>query len=180
MCIRDSYRLITSINLSDDKLLTYKLLTEASQYSSQLVLAHGVESQLAAAINARRTEEAMSIYGAASDLFAAQVIECTSHLRAGTGPYSTTYAARMLGFARDHNLPAILSNAVRMLDRADGPIADVLDSARKLVPLHHKHVERSNSEGYLKNPAEMAWVGDEIARAAGERNGNRLLSLIHI
>ena len=170
------YRLITSINLSEDKLLTYKVLTSASQYSSQLILAHGVESQLAAAINARRTEEAMSIYGAASDLFATQVLDCTSHLRAGVGPYSTTYAARMLGFARDHNLPAVLSNAVRMLDRADGPIADVLDSARKLVPLHHKHVERSNSEAYLKNPAEMAWVGDEIARAAGERNGNRLLA----
>ena len=170
------YRLITSINLSEDKLLTYKVLTSASQYSSQLILAHGVESQLAAAINARRTEEAMSIYGAASDLFATQVLDCTSHLRAGVGPYSTTYAARMLGFARDHNLPVVLSNAVRMLDRADGPIADVLDSARKLVPLHHKHVERSNSEAYLKNPAEMAWVGDEIARAAGERNGNRLLA----
>ena len=170
------YRLITSINLSEDKLLTYKVLTEASQYSSQLILAHGVDSQLSAAINARRTEEAMSIYGAAADLFAGQVIECTSHLRAGTGPLSTTYAARMLGFARDHNLPAILTNAVRMLDRADGPVADVLDSARKLVPLHYKHVERSNSEAYLKNPAEMAWVGDEIARAAGERNGNRLLA----
>jgi error-prone DNA polymerase len=170
------YRLITSINLSDDKLLTYKVLSEASQYSSQLILAHGVDSQLAGAINARRVEEALSIYGAASDLFAGQVIECTSHLRSGTGPLSTTYAARMLGFARDHNLPAILSNAVRMLDRADGPVADVLDSARKLVPLHHKHVERSNSEAYLKNPAEMAWVGDEIARAAGERNGNRLIA----
>lgn len=170
------YRLITSINLSDDKLLTYKTLSEASQYSSQLILAHGVESQLAGAISARRVEEALSIYGAASDLFAGQVIECTSHLRSGTGPLSTTYAARMLGFARDHNLPAILSNAVRMLDRADGPVADILDSARKLVPLHHKHVERSNSEAYLKSPTEMAWVGDEIARAAGERNGNRLIA----
>ena len=170
------YRLITSINLSEDKLLTYKVLSSAAQYSSQLILAHGVDSQLGAAINARRHEEAMSIYGAAADLFAGQVIECTSHLRAGTGPLSTTYAARMLGFARDHNLPAILTNAVRMLDRADGPVADVLDSARKLVPLHYKHVERSNSEAYLKSPAEMAWVGDEIARAAGERNGNRLLA----
>ena len=170
------YRLITSINLSEEKLLTYKILAEASQYSSQLILAHGVNSQLGAAINARRIDEALSIYGASSDLFAKQVIECTSHLRSGTGPLSTTYAARMLGFARDHNLPAILTNAVRMLDRSDGPVADVLDSARKLVPLHHKHVERSNSEAYLKNAAEMAWVADEIARVAGERNGNRLLA----
>ena len=170
------YRLLTSINLSDEKLLTYKVLNEASKYSSQLILAHGVDSQLAVAINARRIDEALSIYRSAADLFAGQVIECTSHLRAGTGPLSTTYAARMLGFARDHSLPAILSNAVRMLDRSDGPVADVLDSARKLVPLHYKHVERSNSEAYLKNSAEMAWVADEIARAAGERNGNRLLA----
>ncbi len=170
------YRLITSINLSDEKLLTYKVLNSAAQYSSQLILAHGVDSQLAAAIGARRGEEAISIHASLSDLFAGQVIECTSHLRAGTGPLSTTHAARMLGFARDNNISAILSNAVRMLDRKDGPVADVLDSARKLVPLHYKHVERSNSEAYLKNPAEMAWVGDEIARAAGERNGNRLLA----
>ena len=170
------YRLLTSINLSDEKLLTYKVLNEASKYSSQLILAHGVDSQLAVAINARRIDEALSIYRSVADLFAGQVIECTSHLRAGTGPLSTTYAARMLGFARDHSLPAILSNAVRMLDRSDGPVADVLDSARKLVPLHYKHVERSNSEAYLKNSAEMAWVADEIARAAGERNGNRLLA----
>ena len=101
------YRLLTSINLSDEKLLTYKVLNEASKYSSQLILAHGVDSQLAVAINARRIDEALSIYRSAADLFAGQVIECTSHLRAGTGPLSTTYAARMLGFARDHSLPAI-------------------------------------------------------------------------
>jgi len=168
------YRLITSINLSDDRMLTYKVLNEAAAYSSRLILAHGAYSQLAAAVNSRHEQEALSIFHANAELFADQVIECTSHLRAGTGPLSTTHAARMLGFARDHNINAVASNAVRMLERTDGPIADVLDSARKLVPLHHKHVERGNSEGYLKSPAEMVRVTDEIARAAGERNGNRL------
>jgi error-prone DNA polymerase len=170
------YRLLTSINFSEEKILTFQTLRESSQYSSRLILMHGAYSQLGATINARRYEEALSILASTSDLFASQVIETTSHLRSGVGLFSTTYAAKMLGFARDHGIPALLTNAVRMRDRKDGPIADVLDAARQLVPLHHKHVERSNSEAYLKNPAEMAWVADEIARSAGERNGNRLLA----
>ena len=81
----------------------------------------------------------------------------------------------MLGFARDHDLSAVITNGVRMLDAADGPIADILDSARKLVPLHPRHVERKNSEAYLKSNDAMHLLADEISRAAGERNGRALL-----
>jgi len=62
-----------------------------------------------------------------------------------------------------------------MLNRTDGPVADVLDAARLLVPLHHSHIERTNSEGYLKSSPQMSAVADEIARRAGERNGRSLL-----
>jgi error-prone DNA polymerase len=131
---------------------------------------------LAQAIASRKYDSALSIYNSTRDLFAEQIIECTSHLVRGDGPLSTPYAARSLGFARDHKLPAVLTNAARMLDRADGPVADVLDASRLLVPLHQSHVERSNSEGYLKNDIEMRFVADEIARMAGERNGNTLFA----
>ena len=171
------YRLITAINRSNNEnLLTYEILKEYSEYSSQLFLMHGHESQLAQAIASRKYDSALSIYNSTRDLFAEQIIECTSHLVRGDGPLSTPYAARALGFARDHKLPAVLTNAARMLDRADGPVADVLDASRLLVPLHQSHVERSNSEGYLKNDTEMRFVADEIARMAGERNGNTLLA----
>ena len=40
------------------------------------------------------------------------------------------------------NVDAVITNAVRMLNRSDGPVADVLDCARKLVPLDRRHVER--------------------------------------
>jgi error-prone DNA polymerase len=171
------YRLITAINRSNNEnLLTYEILKEYSEYSSQLFLMHGHESQLAQAIASRKYDSALSIYNSTRDLFAEQIIECTSHLVRGDGPLSTPYAARSLGFARDHKLPAVLTNAARMLDRADGPVADVLDASRLLVPLHQSHVERSNSEGYLKNDTEMRFVADEIARMAGERNGNTLLA----
>ena len=171
------YRLITAMNRSNNEnLLTYEILKEYSEYSSQLFLMHGHESQLAQAIASRKYDSALSIYNSTRDLFAEQIIECTSHLVRGDGPLSTPYAARALGFARDHKLPAVLTNAARMLDRADGPVADVLDASRLLVPLHQSHVERSNSEGYLKNDTEMRFVADEIARMAGERNGNTLFA----
>ncbi len=175
------YRLLTAINrFNNENLLTYQILEEASEYSSQLILLHGHRSQLAESIGARKYDSANSIYNSMRDLFAEQVIECTSHLIRGDGPLSTPYAAKALGFARDHKIPAILTNSARMLDRADGPVADVLDAARLLVPLHQRHVERHNSEGYLKSEIEMKFVADEISRMAGERDGSALLTTTHL
>ena len=170
------YRLVTEINLNNsESLLTHSLLERFSQYSKNLLILHGPESQLASAIAARKSAEALSIYNATRDLFADQALECVSHLIRGDGPLSTSYAARVLGFARDNRIPAILSNAVRMLDRSDGPVADVLDAARKLVPLSSKSVNRQNSEAYFKDSAEMSYLADEISRLAGERDGKSLL-----
>jgi error-prone DNA polymerase len=171
------YRLVTEINSnSSDGLLTHGLLERFSQYSRNLLILHGPESQLAAAVASRKTPEALSIFSATRDLFADQALECVSHLTRGDGPFSTSHAARMLGFARDNQVPAILSNAVRMLDRSDGPVADVLDAARKLVPLSSKNVNRQNSEAYFKTSSEMAYLADEISRLAGERDGRLLLN----
>ena len=170
------YRLLSSINMTgEENLLTYELLAKFSEYSTNLFLLHGADSQLATAIGSRRYDEALSIYNSTRDLFADQAVECVSHQVRGDGPFSTTLAARMLGFARDHGLPAILTNSARMLDRSDGPVADVLDATRNLVPLHDRHTERNNSEGYFKSSSDMAAIADEISRAAGERNGRNLL-----
>jgi len=170
------YRLVSAINRRNNQnLLTYEILESESEHSSQLFILHGYDSQLAQSIASRRQDAALSIYNASRDLFAEQIIECTSHLAKGDGPLSTPYAAKALAFARDYGLPAVLTNAVRMLHRTDGPVADVLDAARLLVPLHHSHVERTNSEGYLKSSEEMRYVADEISRMAGERDGKNLL-----
>jgi error-prone DNA polymerase len=170
------YRLLSSINMAgEENLLTYELLAKFSEYSTNLLLLHGADSQLATAIGSRRYDEALSIYNSTRELFADQAVECVSHQVRGDGPFSTTLAARMLGFARDHGLPAILTNSARMLDRSDGPVADVLDATRNLVPLHDRHTERNNSEGYFKSSSDMAAIADEISRAAGERNGRNLL-----
>ena len=171
------YRLVSAVNRDggSEKVLTFETLEKFSEYSSQLLALHGADSHLTETIASRREESALSIFNSTRELFAEQALEITSHRAKGDGPFSTTYGAKLLGFARQHDIPTVLSNAVRMLDRNDGPVADVLDSARLLVPLHQRHIERSNSEAYLKNDSEMRLIADEVARAAGELNGRTIL-----
>ena len=68
----------------------------------------------------------------------------------------------MLRFAAENGVPVVLSNAVRYVDALDAPTADVLDAARRLVPLASRHVDRRTAEGYLKSGKEMAEVAEEL------------------
>ena len=99
------------------------------------------------------------------------VVEVVSHHGGADGDpaaLSGVLAARMLGFAREHGLPAVLTNAVRYADRDQAVTADVLDAARRLVALDLRHVDRPNAEGHLKS-------GD--ADGPGRRRGRRLAGL---
>ena len=168
------YQLLTAVNFAGG-LLTHELLQENLQYSKKLLVMHGPDSQIATAIGARQLTQGLSIFNSSKDYFFQQGIEILSHRIRGDGPFSTPFAARMLKFARDNNLPAVITNSVRMLNRSDGPLADVLDSARNLVPLHKRHVERQNSEAYLKDIKQMHQVATEISQAAGELTANQLI-----
>ncbi len=103
-------------------------------------------------------------------------IAVTSHRTSGRHRYATATAAAMLGWARTERLPVVLTNAVRYLQPADARVADVLDSARRLVPLVSRHIDPDNGEAFLKDAGQMAQVAEEIATAAGERDGHRLLA----
>ena len=176
---RSLVRLMTGLQMnSPDRtpVLTSELLEKFSSYTSQLHLLHGPESPVSQALTAHRFDAALTIFNQTRDLFADHAIECVSHLAPGNGPRSTAHAARSLIFARDNDIDAVLTNAVRMCHRDDGPVADVLDCARQLVPLHPRHVERRNAEGYLKSSDEMIALAAEIARAAGERTPRVLLA----
>ena len=100
------------------------------------------------------------------------LVEVVSHRLPGSGPGSSPHAARMLGLAREHGLGAVLSNAVRYADRTDAPTVDVLDAARRLVPLDLRHLDRGNAEGFLKSGKQMADVADEVCRFAGVEGGS--------
>ena len=175
---RSLVRLMTGLHMNIDNrkpILTLELLEKFSNYTSDLHLLHGPESPVSQALAAHRFDAALDIFNQTRDLFADHAIECVSHLVAGSGPRSTAHAARSLIFARDNDIDAVITNAVRMRDRTDGPVADVLDCARQLVPLHPRNVERRNAEAYLKSTDEMVALAAEIARAAGERTPRALL-----
>jgi len=97
--------------------------------------------------------------------------------------YSTAAAARMLRWAREQRLPAVLTNAVRYRRAQDAPVAQVLDASRLLVPITSPRVEPLPSGGgqaYVKSTQEMGQIAAEIAQAAvaggrEEHGGRRLL-----
>ncbi len=175
---RSLCRLMTSLSMTSDTrtpVLTLDFLQRFSRYSTNVYAMHGPESPMSSAIQDHRFDQALSIFNQTRDLFANNAVECVSHLVAGKGSRSTEHAARSLIFARDNDIDAVITNAVRMRDRADGPVADVLDCTRQLVPLHARHIERRNAEGFFKTSNEMISLAAEIARAAGERTPRALL-----
>ena len=169
------YRGVTTNSLDRIPVLTLDILQRFSQYSSKLFLLHGPESPVSQALALHRPDIARDIFNQTRPYFADHAIECVSHLVAGNGPGSTSHAGRSLAFARENDIDAVITNAVRMLNRSDGPVADVLDCARKLVPLDRRHVERRNAEAFLKDSNEMVALAAEIARSAGEGSPRLLL-----
>ncbi|WP_326600768.1 DNA polymerase III subunit alpha [Streptomyces sp. NBC_01803] len=81
-----------------------------------------------------------------------------------SGPLRT--AARTLGLALEQGVEPVLTNAVRYADPGQGPVADVLDAARRLVPIDPRG-PLDNGERWLKDPAAMAGAAARIAEAAG-------------
>ncbi|UVJ37905.1 DNA polymerase III subunit alpha [Arthrobacter sp. CJ23] len=96
--------------------------------------------------------------------------EAVTQLSAPGGPYSTAHAVRMLKLAYEHNVPAVLSNAVRYCAEDGAATADVLESARTLKSLPELSAApmlQPNGQGWLKSAEQMLELGKEIIGAAG-------------
>ncbi len=136
----------------------------------------GPDSEVGRALAVRRPDRARAVldrWRAVLDP-ADLLIEVVHHRGAG----DAARAARMLGFAAELGVPAVLTNAVRYADRGDAPTADILDAARRLVVLDPRHVDRTTAEGALKSGKEMAELADEVATLAGRgaSGGRELLA----
>ncbi|WP_169952902.1 DNA polymerase III subunit alpha [Microbispora sp. H11081] len=83
-------------------------------------------------------------------------------------------AARMIGLAESMGVPVVPTNAVRYLDAADHQVGNVLDAARKLVPLDGRHLDDATAHAYLKDGAEMARVAARICGGDLDRAGRLL------
>ena len=133
----------------------------------------GPASEIGAAVTAQRPDLGRAVLDRWRDLLGSLdvVVELVNHRVGGNGPTSASHAARMAGLATSTGVGVVLSNAVRYADRTDAVTVDVLDAARRLVPLDVRHVDRGNAEGFLKSGKEMAAVAEELCRLAGMGSG---------
>jgi error-prone DNA polymerase len=131
-------------------------------HAGGLIVLLGPASDIGRANAARRPDLAAAALARWRER-AETMIELVDHQTAG----ETFRAARMLRLAREAGVPAVLTNAVRYLDPADGPAAQVLDAARQLVPLGRRHRDRHNARAYLASGAEMARIAARICEVPG-------------
>jgi error-prone DNA polymerase len=176
-------RLVSATHLAGERgqpVCTLDLVAEHVAGNDVLVML-GPGSELGRAVTLRRDDLARAALAPWKQVVdhADLLVELVSHRLPGSGPGSSPHAARMAGVAHAERLGTVLTNAVRYADRADAPTVDVLDAARRLVPLDLRHVDRGNAEGFLKSGKQMAEVAEEICRFAGlgtDRTARELLA----
>ncbi|MGW3438550.1 DNA polymerase III subunit alpha [Streptomyces bacillaris] len=132
----------------------------------------GPASEVGRALAAGRPDRAAALLAPWRELYGdALRLEAVDHGRPGAGPGSLRLAARTLGFAAEQGVRAVLTNAVRYADPGQGPIADILDSARRLVPLDPRRSPLDTGERWLKGEGAMRETAERIASAAGLGRG---------
>ena len=165
-------RLVTAAHAGGERGAPVATRELIGAHATDTVVMLGPDSDLGEAIAARDEARAARVLASWRERVDADqlVVGVTDHRLPGAGPGSARLAGRMLAFADAHRLPGVLTNAVRMARKTDAPIADVLDAARRLVPLDARNVDRRNAEGYLTSGAEMAARAADVARLAGRRD----------
>jgi error-prone DNA polymerase len=169
-------RLVTQSHLSGER--------GAPVASAQLIAEHAVDprtgalallvllgpaSDVGQALLARRPDRARRLLRQWVDLLprGGVVIEVVCHGGPEGTPASLGHAARLLGLATEAVLPAVLTAAVRHADPGGAVTVDVLDAARRLVPLDTRHLDRVTTAGHLGSSAQMYAVACDVCRASG-------------
>ncbi|MBV2356570.1 DNA polymerase III subunit alpha [Streptomyces sp. J2-1] len=145
------------------------LLPWDANHGDGLTVLLGPHSDVGRALAAGRPDLAARLLAPWREIYGdALRLEAVRHDRAGTGPGSLRLAARTLGLAAEQGVRPVLSNAVRYADPGQGPLADVLDAARLLVPIDPRG-EPDSGEAWLKDPAAMLRTAERVVEAAGFR-----------
>ncbi|MFF4792524.1 DNA polymerase III subunit alpha [Streptomyces sp. NPDC001276] len=153
------------------------LLPWPGNHADGLTVLLGPDSDVGRALAAGRPDRAAGLLVPWRETYGdALRLEAVWHGRTGTGPGSLRLAARTVGFAAEQRIRPVLSNAVRYADPGQGPVADVLDAARRLVPIDPAK-ELDSGEAWLKEPDAMLRAAERIVEAAGFRTeaAHRLL-----
>jgi error-prone DNA polymerase len=152
-------RLTSSTHLRGTRGEPVSSLAMAAEHATGLTALLGPDSPVGRALAAGRTDLAAAQLDTWRSVFGPNLVLEVVHHR-GRGDRQRAQA--MLRFAAEQGVPVVLSNAVRYVDALDAPTADVLDAARRLVPLDLRHVDRRTAEGYLKSGKEMTQVAEDL------------------
>ncbi|HEX6470753.1 MAG TPA: DNA polymerase III subunit alpha [Streptosporangiaceae bacterium] len=152
-------RLVTAAHLSGPRTAHPAVAPELiAEHAAGLAVLLGPGSDVGQAVAARRPDIAAARLAAWREQAGEVVIEIVNHQGRG----DAHLAARLLALARRAGVPAVLTNAVRYLDPGDQPVTHVLDAARKLVPLHRRHLEDLTGQAYFKSGKEMVQVAEAV------------------
>ncbi|MGW2833701.1 DNA polymerase III subunit alpha [Streptomyces sp. NPDC001286] len=161
----DLCRLVTAAHTAE----TQPLLSWDANHADGLTVLLGPASDVGRALAAGRPDRAAGLLAAWREIYGdALRLEAVWHGRTGTGPGSLRLAARTVGFAAEQGVRPVLSNAVRYADPGLGPVADVLDAARRLVPIDPAG-ELDSGAAWLKGADDMLRVAERVVEAAGFR-----------
>ncbi|MCC2267105.1 DNA polymerase III subunit alpha [Streptomyces sp. CT1-17] len=153
------------------------LLSWADNHADGLTVLLGPGSDVGRALAAGRPDRAARLLAPWREVYGdALRLEAVWHGRTGTGPGSLRLASRTVGFAAEQGVRPVLSNAVRYADPGQGRVADVLDAARRLVPIDVTG-ELDSGEAWLKDAGAMRHAAERIVESAGFRRdtADRLL-----
>ncbi|MEV0222542.1 DNA polymerase III subunit alpha [Streptomyces sp. NPDC050704] len=161
----DLCRIVTASHAGEGQ----PLLPWADNHAEGLTVLLGPASDVGRALAAGRPDRAAKLLALWREVYGdALRLEAVWHGRAGTGPGSLRLAARTVGLAAEQGVRPVLSNAVRYADPGMGPVADVLDAARRLVPVDPRKGLNSG-ESWLKDAAAMLGAAERVVEAAGYR-----------
>ncbi len=162
-------RLISAAHANTD---TYGMpileISDVIAHSQGLVALLGPDSELGACLLRGQLRAAAAVLQHWRDLVGPSLaIAIGSHRTDHKAVWSTSQAAAMWRWAREHHVRVVLSHGARYLEAADAATADVLDAARQLVPLSSSRVVGNNGEAILDSPQALDARVQEIAQAAG-------------
>ncbi|MER5358264.1 DNA polymerase III subunit alpha [Streptomyces sp. NPDC002785] len=172
-------RLVTAAHAPAPAGAGHPLVGRSELPAEGLTVLLGPASDVGRALAAGRPDRAAVLLAPWRQIYGDDLrLEAVHHGREGTGPGSLRLAARTVGFAAEQGVRAVLTNAVRYADPGQGPVADVLDAARRLVPVDPRRAPLDSGERWLKDARAMAETAEWIASAAGlgRDGGARLLA----
>lgn len=162
-------RLVSATHLAGERGRPESSLDQFERHADDLVVMLGSDSAFGMRVAARDRRGAEAelerwITRLGADRL---VVAATHHQVSGTGVNSAAQAGGMVALADRFGLPAVLTNQVRMAERHQAATIDVLDAARRLVPLDLRNIDRRNAEGFLKSGKSMVEIAEQVATLAG-------------